>query len=614
MYENYYNLKAMPFQITTDPRFLWLGEKHSEALATLKYGILENKGFLLLTGDVGTGKTALINRLVRIIDVAAIVAKVPDPGLSSLDFFNFLSVELKMNKHFESKGAFLIHLKHFLHKAYSNRKRVLLIIDEAQRLNHELLEQIRLLSNIELQNRKLINIFFVGQTEFGEMLMQERNRAVRQRITVSYHINPLTESEARYYIKHRLKVAGASREIFTKDALREIFSFSDGYPRLINIICDHALLTGYAAGLKAIDRKVIKECERELEIPLDVGGTNGNGAVVKEAYHNNLSASEPDKTSILKRTGIILVFILLLVSGVYYIATERSGDEPRWSMEEIAPQRYEGATPEAQIAGEKAKAKAEELQAVQPRQNLSSDENETEKGLRRPAQQEESDKTPDNNLLPNAEGKTVNLNVKELDSTLASDTMEAADTAEMAASTDAADKTEVRASTETADTTDSAAPVTIPDITDSADPVEVSDTTDSADSSDEDTQRTIIVNTQEAAPFPERKFTIYFKRNSNELPDQAFDTLNRIADFLLQKPNASIDIRGYTDSTGNYSYNMSVSEFRANTIKIYLVGKGVDSSKIKSAGLGPQDPIASNETAAGRRKNRRVEIEIITNQ
>ncbi len=267
MYENHYNLKAMPFQITTDPRFLWLGEKHTEALATLKYGIMENKGFLLMIGDVGTGKTALINCLVKMIDVSAIVAKIPDPGLSSLDFFNFLAVELKMNKKFDSKGAFLIYLKKYLLKAHSLRKQVLLIIDEAQRLNHELLEQIRLLSNIELDNRKLINIFFVGQTEFSQMLLEERNRAVRQRITVSYHIEPLTETEVREYIKHRLKIAGTNKEIFSKDAVREIFLFSAGYPRLINIICDHALLTGYVSGLKSIDKKVIQECEKELRIP-----------------------------------------------------------------------------------------------------------------------------------------------------------------------------------------------------------------------------------------------------------------------------------------------------------------------------------------------------------
>ncbi|MEJ2220876.1 MAG: AAA family ATPase [Desulfobacterales bacterium] len=155
MYQSFYNLKVKPFQITTDPKFLWLGEKHKEALATLKYGILENKGFLLLTGDVGTGKTVLIHGLMKIIDVSAIVATIPDPGLSSIDFFNFLSEEFKMNRRFDSKGAFLIHLKHFLHKASATDKKVLLIVDEAQRLNHELLEQIRLLSNIELDNRKL---------------------------------------------------------------------------------------------------------------------------------------------------------------------------------------------------------------------------------------------------------------------------------------------------------------------------------------------------------------------------------------------------------------------------------------------------------------------------
>jgi len=319
MYQTYYNLNAMPFQITTDPRFLWLGEKHSEALATLKYGIQENKGFLLLTGDVGTGKTALINRLESMIKAAAIVAKIPDPSLDSLDFFNVLAFEFKMKQKFDSKGEFLIQLKHFLYKAYANKKRVLLIIDEAQRLNHELLEQIRLLSNIELNNRKLINIFFVGQPEFGTMLMEDRNRAVRQRITVSYHIQPLTESESGEYIKHRLKVAGATGQIFSNDAIREIFSFAKGYPRLINIICDHALLTGYVSGLKSIDRKVIQECRRELQIPLVVDGGMKNDRGTPEPNPVIKPAPASDKLFRLTTIGISAAVIMLLVLGLYYL-------------------------------------------------------------------------------------------------------------------------------------------------------------------------------------------------------------------------------------------------------------------------------------------------------
>ena len=148
MYLDHYNLNLKPFEMSPDPRFLWLGEKHKEALAALEYGILESKGFLLLTGDAGTGKTVLINGLIKSTKVKAIIATIPDPDLESLDFFNFLSAEFQMNKKFETKGAFLIGFKQFLHEVYESEGKVLLIVDEAQRLNHELLEQIRILSNI----------------------------------------------------------------------------------------------------------------------------------------------------------------------------------------------------------------------------------------------------------------------------------------------------------------------------------------------------------------------------------------------------------------------------------------------------------------------------------
>jgi len=517
MYETYYNLKVMPFQITTDPRFLWLGEKHSEGLAALKYGIIEDKGFLLLTGDVGTGKTALINCLINMIDVAAIVAKIPDPGLSSLDFFNFLAVELKMNKKFDSKGAFLIYLKNFLHQAYASHKKVLLIIDEAQRLNHELLEQIRLLSNIELQNRKLINIFFVGQPEFNEMLIEYRNRAVRQRITVSYHIDPLTDPETHKYIEHRLKIAGTTREIFAEDAVREIFSFSGGYPRLINIICDHALLTAYSSGLKIIDKKVIKECERELQIPVDlVEPEDGNGQKYSPSPQKQRPNAATVKPSKIKQTSIIAAIIMLLVFGVYFFVNQRAEDSPRWSMGEIAPQKYKGMTSRKSDAAKNTHVITKEIKTVAPVKEVPFKKDAGEKQIQAPPPVHKEDQT----------------------------------------------------------------------------------------------QASLEKEVAVPFPFQEEKVVIYFKHNSNDLPDQSFEKLNRIADYMLHSPEVSINIKGFTDSTGNYSYNISVSEFRANTIKTFLIGKGVAPARIKTLGLGPEKPIATNKTEAGRRKNRRVEIEL----
>lgn len=298
MYLSFYKLKHKPFQISTDPRFLWLGEKHEEALATLKYGVLDNKGFLLLTGDVGTGKTTLINALLNSLDKNTFVASIRDPALDPLEFFQYTAHAFGMKaSNINSKVSFLIQFEEFLLDAYKNKRKVLLIIDEAQRMNQELLEEVRLLSNIEREESKLINIFFVGQIEFNEILLQHENRAIRQRVTISYNIETLTEKETVKYIKHRLDVASIEKvissftpvqkmengeyvrqgytlplpdtrkEIFTPKAIQEIHKYAKGYPRLINIICDRALLTGYVEGSRTITDKHMRECVQELEIP-----------------------------------------------------------------------------------------------------------------------------------------------------------------------------------------------------------------------------------------------------------------------------------------------------------------------------------------------------------
>ena len=162
MYLPYYGLNKPPFSISPDPSFLWLSSKHQQAFSALKYGIVEEKGFLALIGEVGTGKTLLIKNLIKEIGIPAIIVTIPDPDMETLDFFTFLAEEAQMKKEFRAKGEFLIHFKQFLLDAYGADKKVLLIVDEAQRLNFELLEQIRLLSNIEMTNKKLLNIFFVG--------------------------------------------------------------------------------------------------------------------------------------------------------------------------------------------------------------------------------------------------------------------------------------------------------------------------------------------------------------------------------------------------------------------------------------------------------------------
>jgi len=320
MYLDHYNLNLKPFEMSPDPRFLWLGEKHKEALAALEYGILENKGFLVLTGDAGTGKTSLINGLLKSTRVKAIIAHIQDPDLKILEFFNILAEEFQMNRSFEDKASFLIVFKHFLHQVYESEKKVLLIVDESQRLNHELLEQIRILSNIEFNDRKLINIFFVGQSEFNYMLREERNAAVRKRLAVSYNLDTLDLKETEGYIDHRLKIAGAAENLFAPEAMRDIFYFTEGIPRSINIICDHALLIGYSKELKWIDKGVIAECRKDLQILSDTGKNPKKKDESFDANQEIVEISEsPDEAQNNKRIWLYSSFILIFITIIGYL-------------------------------------------------------------------------------------------------------------------------------------------------------------------------------------------------------------------------------------------------------------------------------------------------------
>ena len=267
IYCEHFGLIRPPFELSPDPAFLFLGEAHREGLATLVYGVQSGKGFVMLTGEVGTGKTTLLHALLAQLESNIHSAFIFNPRLEPLDFFRVLFEELEIEPKGESKAEYLLQLNDFLIQRLRDNERTLLIIDEAQNLSAEMLEEVRLLSNLETSSSKLIQIMLVGQPELKEMLRRPDLRQLKQRIALSQHLRPFNESEMREYIENRLRKAGfTGRRIFKRDALKSIFHFSEGTPRLINSLCDGSLLLGFARQKTLVDARMVEEVASDLDI------------------------------------------------------------------------------------------------------------------------------------------------------------------------------------------------------------------------------------------------------------------------------------------------------------------------------------------------------------
>jgi general secretion pathway protein A len=488
-----------------------------------------------------------------------------------MDFYNVMASELNLDRSFGSKGEFLVEFKKLILKAASTHKRVLMIIDESHRLNSALLEEIRLLSNIDLGGQVLINTFFVGQLEFKPLIARAENRAVRQRITVNYELQPLSQDETQQYIGHRLKVAGTTRAVFTPEAIRLVHNFSRGYPRLINIICDHALILGFSAGVDHIDQKIIKECGDDLKISIGAAlpaakkesAAAPRHAEPPAANPTPAPAKSPDRSS-WREAAIAALFLAAGALTWHFWGDRISNELYRWGKDKEAP-------PVAETAGHAAAAP----------------------GSAKPEPREAPAPPPAPESAPAAR--------------------------EMAPSpTPAGPAPAVSAPAAPASPAEPGRPAAIAAVEPPPGPPAQTPPATSAPPAAVPSQAAAASPPAAAAPPPAsrepfglKELTLYFTKNSTEIPIYAQEQLSNAASLLKAFPATKAVIEGHTDSSGDYAMNKAISEGRANSVRDYFVGQEIAAGRLTVAGMGPDKPLDSNSTAEGRSKNRRVVVRIV---
>ena len=268
MYKSFFGLRENPFNANPDPRYLFLTREIQEALAGLAYGIKNRKGFILLTGEVGTGKTTLLNRLLDWLNMEGVAtAYIFNSQLDTSQLFDFMMADFGIPCESRDKSQVLMRLNHWLLQRYRDRKTSVLIVDEAQNLSFEVLEEIRLLTNFETASEKLLQIVLSGQPELEEKLRDPRLRQLRQRITMRCRTQPLSHEEITGYINERLRIAGASGgPIFSPEAVEAVYKYSRGIPRVANLLCENSLINSFVDQIKPVPASAVHEAAREFEL------------------------------------------------------------------------------------------------------------------------------------------------------------------------------------------------------------------------------------------------------------------------------------------------------------------------------------------------------------
>jgi general secretion pathway protein A len=551
MYKALYKLESKPFEIQPDPSVLWLGGKHKEALSVLRYGILDNMGFVLLVGDAGTGKTTMVNALTGELKSDVVWAVISDPTLDRIGFFNKIGTGFGIGNQFISKVQFLIQFSHFLHKAHDTDKKVVLFVDNCHLLSQDLFEELHLLSNIEKTDAKLIDIFFIGQPEFVEMLVQPKNKAVRQRLGLKAKLVPFENNETEEYIKHRLKISGAVEKIFTAMAFQVIHQYSEGVPRVINVICEEALQAGFLQDKKIIDHKQILECVQKLKMPprpelsnlilpsvekIHVEGSRDK-FVPRDVDHQVAPARSVVGKGKQKVWGLSILSVLVCIGlGLYLFLPKK----------EIPVVAEIGSIVVAQDAPVATLPKVAPTPVVAVLQK-------------------------DNETLPDVQNETE-LKVNQ-PSTGRIESGQVSRTAE---------REEKMLETEQP-AVENVVPVveTEPEIS------------------------SVLV------PLEPTKIVLGLQPGTVALTVDADRVFVEFLEILLQYPDARVVVKGFVSSNNDSPENTQLSEERAANVQRLLIKSGIAETQIEVRGMGIQDPIATNDTPTGRLKNRRVEIEVI---
>ena len=594
MYKNFYKFSCEPFDTQPDPSFLWLGEKYKEALSILRYGILDNKGFLLLTGEAGTGKTSLLKSLVQTLGDDTVWAVIANPNLHRMDFFNALAEAFGLPKQYSSKVEFMLDFGTFLQNAHDSGKKVVLIIDSAQLLPQENIEELRLLSNIEKVDTKLINIFFVAQPLFTSLLAKPKNSALRQRLTLNYTIEPLTPQETAEYIQYRLRVAGVENRLITDKAVRAIHQYSGGIPRKINVLCQQVLTDGAQQGRKVIDQGAVQECMNKMTY----GGT-----AVKFDFAKNMSTKErilggrKVNRQVVAAVSSVLIFAGIAFIGFPYLDRVLFGpqDFPVIKTETVK----EPAKTAVAMVEKKPEISSHQPNPKEPSASGTTPEAKSAGSISQPPalipdKPVVSSAQPDRSV-ENSESRKIDSEQKATVTTVPKDAVVEIVTGRVEKASETVAKDQNTNTSQPPSTAPSKDPEilvqkTLPDKPDQKNPQEHKES------------KPEIVSAKAILPL---------QANSLSLTSAGQKELDKFLQAVKASQKARIEIRGYVSSKDNSEENIKLSVTRAETVQQLLIKKGISENQLLVKGMGNKDPLASNDTVEGRNKNRRVEVEII---